>query len=128
MAAKRESTPKPLLWIGSTKDDIGMFPGAARREVGYALYLVQIGMKAVNAEPLKGFGGAGVLEVIARHGGQTYRAAYTVKFAEAVFVLHAFVKRSKKGIATPRADIELIKRRLRTAAEQYQLLYGGKES
>ena len=79
MAAKRESTPKPLLWIGSTKDDIGMFPGAARREVGYALYLAQIGMKAVNAKPLKGFGGAGVLEVIARHGGQTYRAAYTVK-------------------------------------------------
>lgn len=111
---------KPLRWVGTSKDDLDAFPGAARREAGYALYLAQIGTKAVKAKPLKGFGGAGVLEVVADHAGNTYRAVYTVKFAAVVYVLHAFQKKSKKGIATPKADLEMVKQRLKLAAEQYR--------
>ena len=113
---------KPLLWVGSSKNDLNAFPGPARREAGYALYLAQIGMKAPKAKPLHGFGGASVLEVMQDHDGNTYRAVYTVKFARMVFVLHAFQKKSKKGIATPKADIDLIKQRLKLAAEQYKQL------
>jgi phage-related protein len=84
--------------------------------------LAQIGMKALKAKPLRGFGGASVLEVMEDHDGNTYRAVYTVKFAGIIFVLHAFQKKSKKGIATPKADIDLIKQRLKLAAEQYKQL------
>lgn len=117
-------TLKPLEWVGASKQDLDAFPGPARREVGFALYLAQIGTKAVKAKPLKGFGGAGVLGVIADHDGNTYRAVYTVRFAEVVFVLHAFQKKSKKGITTPKTEIDLIRRRLKYAAEQYRQLYG----
>jgi phage-related protein len=124
MGAKPEaSTLKPLEWIGSSKKDLNAFPGPARREAGYALYLAQIGMKALKSKPLKGFGGAGVLEVVADYDGNTYRAVYTVKFAAAVFVLHAFQKKSKKGIATAKADTEIIKHRLKIAAEEYQRIW-----
>lgn len=117
-----ESNPpmKPLRWVGRSKDDLDAFPGPARREAGYALYLAQNGMKAVKAKPLKGFAGAGVLEVIADHDGNAYRAVYTVKFAEAVYLLHAFQKKSKKGIATPRSHLEIVKQRLTLAAEQHR--------
>jgi phage-related protein len=115
-------TMKPLKWIGTSKDDLIAFPAPARREAGYALYLAQIGMKAIKAKPLKGFGGAGVLEVIADHDGNTYRAVYTVKFSDIVFVLHAFQKKAKKGIATPKADLDVVKQRLKVAAEYYQQL------
>jgi phage-related protein len=118
---------KPIVWVGSSKDDLNAFPGPARREMGYALYLAQIGMKAMKAKPLKGFGGAGVLEAIDNRGGNTYRAVYTVKFAGLVFVLHAFQKKSKKGAATPKSDIDLIKQRLKIAAE-YDKKEQGKNS
>lgn len=114
---------KPLLWVRSSKKDLNTFPGP-HREAGYALYLAQIGGRAVKSKPLKGFGGASVLEVISDHDGSTFRTVYTVRFAKAVFVLHAFQKKSKKAIATPKSDIELIKRRLRFAAEQYRELFG----
>jgi phage-related protein len=113
---------KPLFWVGSSKRDLDAFPGPARREAGYALYLAQIGMRAPKAKPLRGFGGASVLEVMQDHDGDTFRAVYTVRFAGMVFVLHAFQKKSTKGIATPKADIDLIKRRLKLAAEQYKQL------
>ena len=128
MSTAGQPSIKPLEWVGTSKDDLDAFPGPARREAGYALYLAQIGMKAVRAKPLAGFGGAGVLEVVANHDGNAYRAVYTVKFAKAVFVLHAFQKKSKKGIATPKAEIDLIKRRLKVAAEEYQRLYGSGQS
>ena len=126
--ADSRSTPalKPLAWVGSSKVDLRAFPGPARREAGYALYLAQIGMKALKAKPLHGFGGAGVLEVVADHDGNAYRAVYTVNFAEVIFVLHAFQKKSKKGIATPKADVELIKRRLKLATELYKRWYARK--
>jgi phage-related protein len=81
-------------------------------------------LRISRAKPLKGFGGAGVLEVVADHDGNAYRAVYTVRFAKAVFVLHAFQKKSKKGVATAKADVELVKRRLSIAAREYQRLYG----
>jgi phage-related protein len=115
---------KPLEWVGSSKEDLLAFPVRSRKEAGYALYLAQIGMKAVKAKPLRGFGGAHVLEVVLEREGNAYRAVYTVKFAKAVFVLHAFQKKSKRGIATPAADMEIIRRRLKVAASEYQRLYG----
>lgn len=114
---------KPLKWIASSKADLDEFPGPARREAGFALYLAQIGKKALKAKPLRGFGGASVLEVVADYDGDTYRAVYTVKFAEFVYVLHAFQKKSKRGIATPKPDADLINRRLKIAAQEYQLFY-----
>ena len=87
--------------------------------MGYALYLAQTGGKSPDAKPLKGFGGSGVLEIVEDHEGGTYRAVYTVKLAGAVYALHAFQKKSKKGIATPKQDIDLIKERLIRAREHY---------
>ncbi|MGH9255069.1 MAG: type II toxin-antitoxin system RelE/ParE family toxin [Vicinamibacterales bacterium] len=95
------------------------FPASVQDEVGYALYLAQRGGKHVSAKPLKGLG-PGVLEVVSDHRGDTFRAVYTVRLADRVFVLHAFQKKSKHGIATPQADIELIKRRLKQAVELSQ--------
>lgn len=89
--------------------------------MGYALYQAQAGLKAPLAKPLRGFGGAGVLEIVEDHQTDTYRAVYTVKFSDLVYVLHAFQKKSKKGIATPKTDIELIKRRLQVAEEDYKV-------
>ena len=125
MASQPEKpTPKPLKWIASSKADLDAFPGPARREAGFALYLAQIGTRAAKAKPLKGFGGAGVLEVVADHDGNAYRAVYTVRFAKAVYVLHAFQKKSTKKIATRKSDIARIKQRLRIAAEHYERVYG----
>ncbi len=122
-----EPPPKPLIWIGSSRSDLRRFPAKARREAGYALFLAQIGMKALKAKPLRGFGGAGVLEVAADHDGNTYRAVYTVKFTEVVFVLHAFQKKSKSGIAMPLAELSVIKQRLKVAAEQYERMRGNSQ-
>jgi phage-related protein len=114
---------KSLKWVGSSKGNLVEFPDPVRKEMGYALYLAQIGMKARKAKPLRGFGGAGVLEVVQDYAGDTYRAVYTVKFGGVVFVLHAFQKKSKKGAETPKAAIELIKARLKLANEIYKRIY-----
>ena len=111
---------KPLVWIGSSLKDMREFPDEVKDEMGFALYEVQCGLKPAAAKPLKGFGGAGVLEVVSDYQSDTYRAIYTVRLEDHVYVLHAFQKKSKKGIATPKADIELIKRRLRQAEELHK--------
>lgn len=103
---------RPLVWIGSSRRDLRGFPRQVRRAIGQALYAAQQGETDPAAKPLKGFGGRSVVEIIAGHDGDTWRAVYTVRFAEAVYVLHAFQKKSKKGIATPRRDVGLIQRRL----------------
>jgi phage-related protein len=108
---------KPLTWVGSSQRDFRAFPEPVKDDMGYALYLAQIGKKHESAKPLKGFGGAGVLELVEDHTGDTYRAVYTVRFAAAVYVLHAFQKKSKKGRETPRGDIDIVRRRLRAAEE-----------
>ncbi len=127
MSELPKPTMKPLKWVGSSQEDLRTFPVAVRREVGYALYLAQIGAKAIKAKPLKGFGGAGVLEVVADHDGNTFRAIYTVRFAEAVFVLHAFQKKSKQGAATPKADMDLVKRRLKVAIDEHRRFFGSRK-
>jgi phage-related protein len=106
---------KRVVWIGSSRDDLRRMPSAVQDEIGYALYFAQRNQRHQSAKVLKGFGGAGVLEIVVDDSGGTYRGVYTVRIAGAVYVLHVFQKKSKKGIATPKSDIELIKRRLRAA-------------
>ena len=106
---------KPIEWIGSSHKDLMALPADVRRLFGFALSLAQAGDRHDAAKVLKGFGGAGVLEVVEDDIGGTYRAVYTVKFAEAVFVLHCFQKKSKRGIATPKEDMDIINTRLKIA-------------
>ncbi|RPI43834.1 MAG: hypothetical protein EHM67_04610 [Hyphomicrobiaceae bacterium] len=108
---------KPLRWIASAKDDLSAMPTEVRRAVGYALFAAQQGEKHDDAKVLKGFGDAAVLEIIARHDGDTFRAVYTVRFGEMVYVLHVFQKKSKRGIATPKKELELIRKRLKLAEQ-----------
>ena len=112
-----EAEPKPLVWVATSREDLKRFPDKVQRVMGYALYLAQIGRKHPEARPLKGFGGAGVLEVVEDFEGNAYRAVYAVKMADVVYVLHAFQKKSKRGVKTSRADIEKVKDRLRRAVE-----------
>lgn len=109
---------KRLDWIGSSKKDLKTMPSEVQRDFGYALYLAQAGRKHDKAKALKGFGSAGVLEVITSGKGSTYRAVYTVKIADTVYVLHCFQKKSKQGIATPKPDMDLIRERLKEAEAQ----------
>jgi phage-related protein len=106
---------KPLVWIASSLDDLMEFPGEVRAKVGYALFVAQCGLKHENAKPLKGYGGAGVLEVVEQYDGNAYRAVYTVRLAGRVYVLHVFQKKSKRGVATARADLDLVEARLKRA-------------
>lgn len=112
--------PKPVSWIASSYKDYRTFPEPVQDVMGYALFRAQQGAKHEDAKPLKGFGGAGVLEIVTDHDSDTFRAVYTVKFATAIYVLHAFQKKSKSGIKTPLEDIELIRRRLKVAEADYQ--------
>ena len=111
---------KPVAWIGSSHKDFRLFPDPVQDVMGYALFLAQTGKMHGDAKPLKGFGGAGVLEVVDDHQGDTHRAVYTVKFEEAVYVLHAFQKESKQGRKTPPQDMEMIRRRLKAAEEHHR--------
>ena len=113
---------KPVVWLGNSLEQLKKFPDPVQDDMGYALYLAQIDEKHPNAKPLKGFKGAGVLEIVENYDGDTYRTVYTVKLAGIIYVLHAFQKKSKKGIATPPKDIELIKRRLKKAQEIHKNL------
>lgn len=115
---------KLLNWIGSSYRDYKRFPEPVQEEMGFALYRAQVGERHPSAKPLKGFGGGGVLELVERNDGDAYRTVYTVKFSEEVYVLHAFQKKSKKGIATPKSEIDLVKRRLREAEEDYHERHG----
>ena len=114
---------KKIDFIGSSQRDIREFPEEVKDDIGYALFEVQKGGKPASAKPLKGFGGAGVLEIIENFDGDTYRAVYTVKFQKVVYVLHCFQKKSKHGIKTPQHDIDLIKQRLKIAEEDYKANY-----
>jgi phage-related protein len=119
MATQDHIQPKPVRWVGSSKEDLRSFPEEVRRQVGGALWDAQLGLKAPFAKPLKGFRGAGILEIVDDFDGDTYRAVYAIRFAGAVYVLHAFQKKSKHGIATPKAELDLIAQRLKRAREDY---------
>jgi phage-related protein len=111
----KQRRPKPVFWIASSRKDLKKFPKGVRQTVGQALLDAQKGEKHPDAKPLKGFHGAGVLEVVDDDDGNTYRAVYTVKFAGIVYVLHAFQKKSKSGSKTPPEEIEKVKTRLKEA-------------
>lgn len=111
---------KLVRWVGDSRDRLNTFPKKVRRDIGFALHFAQQGDKHLSAKPLKGFGGAAVLEVVEDHLGDTYRAVYTVKFKEAVYVLHVFQKKSKHGAATPKREMDLILSRLKIAEEDYR--------
>ncbi len=108
---------RSLVWMGGSREDLKRFPDEVQDEMGYGLFAAQAGEKHPRAKPLKGFAGAGILEMISDHRGNTYRAVYTVRLMHAVYVLHAFQKKSKRGIGTPKRDLELIRQRLTLAEE-----------
>ena len=114
---------KPLEWVGSSLEDLKDFPEDVQGEIGYALYLAQIGDKHPDTKPLKGFKGASVLEIVEDFDRDTYRAIYTVKLPKAVYVLHVFQKKSKHGIATPKQDIDLIEARIQRAKQHHDQVY-----
>ena len=119
----RDMKEKPIEWIGSSKKDLISFSKDVVQVIGYALYFAQLGNIHKDAKVLKGFHGANVIEIIADDQAGTYRAVYTIRYKEVVFVLHIFQKKSKHGIATPKKDIELIENRLKWAAEIYKEKY-----
>jgi phage-related protein len=111
---------KPVVWVGNSKRDLMQFPAPVQKHIGFALKLAQIGERHPDAKPMRGFGGASVIEVIEDHDRDTYRAVYTVRFSEAIYVLHCFQKKSRHGIATDRRDFDLIKERLKRAEELHR--------
>ncbi len=111
---------KPVIWIGSSLRDLRGLPPEVRRDIGQALYTAQQGATDPAAKPLKGFGGARVMEIVERDRSGTYRAVYTAQFGDVIYVLHVFQKKSKRGIATPKQDIDLIRRRLAEAERDYK--------
>ena len=115
-----ETKPRALVWIASSRHDMRAVPKDVRRSFGVALYAVQTGQTPPSAKVLKGFRGAGVLELIEDDAGGTYRAVYTVRYATAVYVLHVFQKKSKRGRATPQRDIDLVEERLKRAREIHE--------
>ncbi len=119
MAIKLPTARKPLECIGSSKRDLKNLPAEVKSIFTYALFLAEQGQKHPDAKPLRGFGGAGVLEVIDDFDGDTYRAIYTLKFAGVVYLLHVFQKKAKKGKATPQFEMNVVTKRLKTAEEHY---------
>lgn len=109
---------KPLYWEGASRKGFKEFPNPVRKELGVALFVVQLGGTPESAKPWKG-NGSGVYELVDDYRGDTFRAVYTVRVRDAVHVLHAFQKKSKSGIATPRPDVELIERRLKAVLARY---------
>lgn len=103
-------------WVGDSKERLQAFPERVRKDIGHALYRVQIGETPPSAKPMKGIE-SGVFELVDNYGTDTYRAVYTVKIGRSMYVLHCFQKKSKRGIRTPKKDIDLIKRRLKRAKE-----------
>jgi phage-related protein len=113
-AAGLPQPTRPLLWVGSSRKDYADFPAEVQEAFGFRLFLAQTGQHPPSAKVMKGFGG-GVIELIEEFDGGAYRAVYTVRFEHTVYVLHCFQKKSKRGIKTPKSDIDLVKMRLRRA-------------
>jgi phage-related protein len=114
-----EGNPRPLIWRANSKADFMAFPPGVQREMGYGLFLAQVGRRhPIAAKVLKGFGGASVLELKETSEGNSYRAVYTIRFGDVVYVLHAFQKKSKSGIRTPMHEMELIRTRLRDLIQE----------
>ena len=123
MARKVERTERPVDWIGSSKKDFMDFPREVRRDIGYALGVAQLGGMHPSAKPWSGEG-PGVLELVEDHDGDAYRAIYTVRFKQVIYVLHAFKKKSTKGIKTPKPDVDLVTSRLKMAQADFKGRFG----
>jgi phage-related protein len=128
MKSAKPERLKRVRFVGTSKKDLRALPKSARAIFGYAILLAEYGLKHPDAKPLKGFGGAGVLEVVEELDGNAYRAVYTVKFGDFIYVLHAFMKKSKVGSKTPPRDMELIVKRLKEAEEHYRQTQTSKKS
>ena len=113
---EQEHGMKPLVWVGSFHEDLKAFPSEVQHEMGYALYISQKGDKHPKAKPLKGF--SGVIEIRSDYRTNTYRAVYTTKIDDVIYVLHALEKKAKRGIQTPKKEVDLIKRRLKSLRTQ----------
>ena len=111
---------RDIIWISSSLEELKRFPELVQKVMGFALFQAQCGEKHLQARPLKGLGGAGVLEIIEDFDGNAFRTVYTVRFADAVYVLHAFQKRSKTGIKTPKREMDVARARLRIARDLRQ--------
>lgn len=111
---------KPVVWVGSSLKDMQAMPEDVKDTFGFALHIAQSGGKHPDVKPMKGFSGAGVLEVVESYSGDTFRAVYTVRFTDAIYVLHVFQKKSKRGIETPQEEIAKIKLRLDTVEKQHR--------
>lgn len=111
---------KPVFWIGRTKSELSALAQDVRDEVGQALFEAQKGGRHVSAKPLSGYGDAAVLEVMVDHRGDTFRVVYTVRWKSGIYVLHVFKKKSKSGIATPRAEMDLIDSRLKRLCDMHE--------
>ena len=111
---------KRIEWVGSSRKDIRALPDEVRDSFGYALYVAQQGGRAANVKPLRGFSGASVLEVVEDNDGDTYRAVYTVRFSDAIYVLHVFQKKSKRGTQTPAHEMDVIRERLRAVEAHHR--------
>jgi phage-related protein len=120
--AKLPLAARPLLWVASSKRDYKEFPAPVQDNFGFELYLAQTGQHSPSAKRLKGLG-SGVVELIDDFAGDTYRAVYTVRFSEAVYVLHAFKKKSKRGSSTPARDMDLVERRLKDAQHDHRIRF-----
>ena len=120
MADSDPRLPKLVHWIGSSREDLRSFPGPVQHEIGQALWFAQMGDRHPSAKVLKGFKGAGVLEIVEDYSGDTYRAVYTVRFAKAIYVLHTFKKKSTRGVKTPKHEIDLVEARLKWAKAEYE--------
>jgi len=117
---RMEGELRPVRWMGTSLRDLRSFPSEVRLDIGHALFTAQEGKTDPAAKPLKGFGGASVLEIVSSYHGNAWRGVYTVRFHNAIYVLHVFQKKSTKGIATPAREIDLIKRRLVEAEQDYK--------
>jgi phage-related protein len=120
MEGSEPTKVKPVVWVGSSRRDLKTFPEDVQANIGYALFAAQCGEEYSSVKALKGFGARSVLEIVAPYGGDTYRAVYTVQFKDVIYVLHAFQKKSKTGIATPKHEVDLIRRRLADAERHHQ--------
>ena len=123
MACILSKGEKPLDWVGSSKRDFVGFPEPVRDEMGNALGLAQFGDQHPSAKPWKGEG-PGIFELVESHEGNAYRAVYTVRFKEVVYVSHAFQKKSPKGVKTAKLDFDMVERRLKVAQQDYEARYG----
>ncbi len=121
---RRQPDLKPVIWVGSSRKDLKEFPAKVQKEIGDAIQQIQRGVKPFASKPLSGFGGAGVLEIRENYDSDTYRAVYTVRFAERIYVLHTFQKKAHHGIETAKRDLDLIRARLQKAQVLHDELTG----